>query len=96
MDVRTVFMTLSGLWAVVTIGLLVRAIRICYQIERRSGWRKPGAVPAYAAWIPAILNRGVARDDETQRLRRRMNRLFLLILLLLAAFAAATRLLPES
>jgi hypothetical protein len=69
------FATASGLWGVAMIANLIVAIRLCYRIEARSPrWaRKPGSLPAYAAWLPVMLNHGVARDPETQALRRRMN-----------------------
>lgn len=87
MENERIFMTLTGLWSAGTIAALIYAVRICYQIERRSGWRKPGSVPTYAAWIPVIFNWGVARDDETQALRRKMNLFFLGILASMVLFA---------
>lgn len=80
------FQAVPGLWSAATIVVLIYAIRLCYQIEKRSGWRKPGSVPTYAAWIPVIFNWGVARDDETQALRRKMNLLFLAVLVSMILF----------
>lgn len=76
----TVFMTISGLWGLAMVAILVSAIRLCYEIERRSGWRKPGGLPTYAAWIPVLFNSGVAQDEETQRLRWKMIQRFLTML----------------
>lgn len=87
MDNEPIFMTLTGLWGVGTISVLIYGIRLCYEVERRSGWRKPGSVPTYAAWVPVIFNWGVARDEETQALRRRMNLLFLAVLASMVLFA---------
>ena len=77
---QAVFLTVCGIWALAMVAILISAIRLCYEIERRSGWRKPGGLPTYAAWIPVLLNSGVARDDETQRLRWKMIQRFLTIL----------------
>ena len=74
------FLVVSGLWGLAMVAILISAIRLCYEIERRSGWRKPGDLPTYAAWIPVLLNRGVASDDETQALRWRMIQRFFTIL----------------
>jgi hypothetical protein len=78
---------LCAVWGVTIIGTLISATRLCYEIERRSGQLKPGSVPRYANVIPVAFNLGVARDDETQRLRRRMNQRLLLILLGFGLFA---------
>lgn len=68
------FYIFSGLWGVASIALLISAVRLCYRIEARSGrpLLKHG-LPAYANVIPAAFNIGIARDEETQALRRRMN-----------------------
>lgn len=72
---------LSGVWGVTIIGTLISATRLCYEIERRSGKLKPGSLPRYANVVPVAFNIGVARDAETQSLRRRMNQRLLLIML---------------
>ena len=69
----SVFFYVSTLWALGTIALLILAIRLSYQIEHRSGigqakWK----IPVYASVIPVAFNIGVARDAQTQALRRRM------------------------
>jgi len=78
---RVVFYTVCGLWALAMIGVLIAATRICYMIETRSG-RRPlrSGLPGYANVIPTALNLGVARDEATQAMRRRMNRLLLVLL----------------
>ena len=68
----TVFMIVCGLWGLAMVFILISAIRLCYEIERRSGWRGQGSLPTYASWVPVLLNRGVAQDDETQALRWKM------------------------
>lgn len=80
MEIGPLFYIVCGLWGLGMIAILISAIRLCYAVEQRSGWKKPGSLPTYAAWVPVILNIGVARDGETQALRRRMNLRFLLIL----------------
>lgn len=69
-----VFYAFAGLWGAASIALLISAARLCYRIEARSG-RRPlkWGLPGYANVIPAAFNIGVARDAETQGLRRRMN-----------------------
>ncbi|AHB48470.1 hypothetical protein W911_08785 [Hyphomicrobium nitrativorans NL23] len=62
------FVTL--VWGAAMIGNLIVAIRLCYAIEARSGVKNG---PQYANLFPVALNIGVARDAETQRLRRKMN-----------------------
>lgn len=74
----SIFFVLSGLWGAALVAVLVSATRLCYRIEERSG-RRPlrFGLPGYANVIPVAFNVGVARDEETQALRRRMNlRLF--------------------
>lgn len=69
------FYVVSGVWAVGVLLALIRVIRMTYAIEARSG-RRPlkYGLPGYANVIPVALNLGVARDEETQAMRRRMNR----------------------
>ena len=54
--------------------ILITAIRLCYRVEERSeALRNRTGVPVNAN-IPAVMfNWKVARDAETQALRRRMN-----------------------
>lgn len=78
---------LSAAWAAVTLALLIGVIRLSYRIEARS--RPRPAVPVYTNFIATALNIGVARDRQTQALRRRMLGLWLVIALGFAAFAIA-------
>ena len=77
----TVFLALAALWGICSIVLLISATRLCYRIEARSGrpLLKHG-LPGYANVVPVAFNLRVARDEETQALRRRMNRRLIAIL----------------
>ncbi|WP_127599404.1 hypothetical protein [Nitratireductor alexandrii] len=67
------FFVVSGLWAVAMLVLFVQAIRLSYRIEARSdGLRNRSGLPRYAAMPFTATNYKVARDAETQALRRRM------------------------
>ncbi|MCV3242307.1 hypothetical protein [Mesorhizobium sp. ZC-5] len=80
----------AGLWGVAMVAVLISAIRLSYRIEARSeGLKNTSGVPRKAMWIHTILNWRVARDEETQALRRRMNLRFLIILVGFALFAVA-------
>lgn len=81
------FYVISGLWAVAVIALLIDATRLSYRIEARSG--RPmmrHGLPGYANVIPTALNIGVAKDEETQAMRREMNRRLYAILAGFVAF----------
>jgi len=69
-----IFYIFAALWGAASIALLISAARLCYRIEARSGRRplKTG-LPGYANVIPTAFNIGIAKDEETQGLRRRMN-----------------------
>ena len=69
-----VFYAFAGLWGAASVALLISAARLCYRIEARSG-RRPlkSGLPGYANVIPTAFNIGIAKDEETQGLRRRMN-----------------------
>lgn len=72
---------LAGFWGVVTMALFLVVIKLCYRIEARS--LPPGQMPrrwGYADIIGVSFNVGVARDAETQGLRRRMLMLLALII----------------
>lgn len=63
----------AGVWALAMLAVFVRAIRLSYRIEARSeGLRNRTGLPRYAAMPFTVTNRKVARDPETQALRRRM------------------------
>jgi hypothetical protein len=76
---------LSGVWAVAMLAVFIQAIRLCYRVEARSpDLRNASGMPRNAMVLHAVTNWKVARDAETQALRRRMN---LLLLANLAGFA---------
>jgi hypothetical protein len=90
------FYPLTGVWGIVMVTILIRAIRLSYRVEARSpDLRNRTGLPRRAAWVQVMINHGVARDPETQALRRRMNLLLLLIvagfLLLWAGLVAVGR-----
>jgi hypothetical protein len=75
---------LAGLWAIAMLAIFILAIRISYRIERRSPeLTNTTGIPRNAMILHTVTNQGVARDAETQALRRRMN---LLLLANLAGF----------
>ncbi len=82
MDTSVWYFVLSGLVAAGMIALLIRAARLCYRIEARSGRPLHGryGLPGYANVLPTAFNVRVAGDPETQALRWKMNRLLLAIL----------------
>lgn len=76
------FFVATGLWAVVMLALFIQAIRLSYRIEERSeDLKNRTGLPRYAAMPFTVANYKVARDAETQALRRRM----LILLALVAA-----------
>ena len=75
----------GGLWGIVMIVIFIQAIRLSYRIEARSpGLKNTSGVPRKAMIFHTVTNWKVARDPETQALRRTMNRL---LLVNLAGFA---------
>lgn len=67
------FGTLSGLWAVVTLLLFILMLRVSYKVERRSVPDTFKRWPLrYANPIGVALNIKVARDAETQALRKQL------------------------
>ncbi len=82
------FAILAAVWGVVTLVLFLIVLKLCYRIEARS--LPPGKAPrrwGYADIIGVSFNVGVARDAETQGLRRRM--LILLALIVIGFIAVA-------
>jgi hypothetical protein len=75
---------LAGVWAIVMLVIFFQAIRLSYRIEARSPElvNRTG-IPRNAMIFHTVTNLNVARDAETQALRRRMN---LLLLINLAGF----------
>jgi len=76
---------LFGVWALGILAIFIWAVRLSYKIEARSpDLRNTSGFPRNAMLFHTITNLNVARDDETQAMRRRMN---LLLVLVLAGFA---------
>lgn len=81
----TALYLIAGLWGLAMVVVLISAIRLSYRIEARSeGLRNTSGFPRNAMVLHTVLNWNVARDAETQRLRRAMN---LRLLTILAGFA---------
>lgn len=77
----TSFYMLCGVWALVMLAIFIQAIRLSYRIEARSpGLTNRSGVPRKAMMFHTVTNTNVARDEETQGMRRRMNRLLLIVL----------------
>ncbi len=80
----------AGLWGVAMVAVLISAIRLSYRVEARSeGLRNTSGVPRKAMWVHTMLTWHVARDAETQALRRQMNTRFLIILAGFVLFSVA-------
>jgi hypothetical protein len=72
---------LCGVWALVMLAIFIQAIRLSYRIEARSpGLTNRSGFPRKAMMFHTVTNTNVARDEETQAMRRRMNRLLLIVL----------------
>ncbi|AZO42766.1 hypothetical protein EJ076_17535 [Mesorhizobium sp. M7D.F.Ca.US.005.01.1.1] len=72
---------LAGVWALAILAAFIQAIRLSYRIEARSpDLTNRSGFPRKAMMFHTITNRNVARDVETQGMRRRMNRLLLIVL----------------
>ncbi|MER8827398.1 hypothetical protein NKH73_15015 [Mesorhizobium sp. M0938] len=75
------FYLLCGVWALVMLVIFVQAIRLSYRIEARSpDLTNRSGFPRNAMMFHTVTNTNVARDEETQAMRRRMNRLLLVVL----------------
>lgn len=67
------FYMLAGVWALVMLGVFIQAIRLSYRIEARSpGLVNRSGLPRKAMMLHTAANWKVARDAETQAMRRRM------------------------
>lgn len=76
-----------GLWGLVMVAVFIMAIRLSYRIEARSPeLANRTGLPQRAMILHTATNWKVARDGETQGLRRRM---LLLLAINLAGFAGA-------
>ncbi|TIL56940.1 MAG: hypothetical protein E5Y32_28425 [Mesorhizobium sp.] len=77
---ETVYL-LCGVWALVVLAIFIQAVRLSYRIEARSpGLTNRSGFPRNAMIFHTVTNTNVARDEETQAMRRRMNRLLLIVL----------------
>ncbi|UVK37476.1 hypothetical protein LHFGNBLO_004520 [Mesorhizobium sp. AR10] len=75
------FYLLCGVWALAMLAVFILAIRLSYRIEARSpGLTNRSGFPRNAMMFHTVTNMNVARDPETQAMRRRMNRLLLIVL----------------
>ncbi|RWC94631.1 MAG: hypothetical protein EOS32_16235 [Mesorhizobium sp.] len=71
---------LFGVWALAILAVFIQAIRLSYRIEARSpDLTNRSGVPRNAMMFHTITNLSVARDEETQGLRRKMIRLLLIV-----------------
>lgn len=85
-----IFYLLSGAWAIGILVLFIMAVRLSYRIEARSpALENKTGVPQKAQIFHTVTNWKVARDPETQAMRRRMNRLLLVCLAGMIAMAVA-------
>lgn len=76
-----VFYLLAGVWALGILAVFILAIRLSYRIEVRSpDLTNRSGFPRKAMMFHTITNMKVARDEETQAMRRRMNGLLLIVL----------------
>lgn len=68
----------AGIWGLVMVAIFIQAIRLSYAVERRSpNLQNRSGLPRKAMIFHTVTNMRVARDPETQDLRRRMNKLLL-------------------
>jgi hypothetical protein len=75
---------LPGVWALAMLAIFIWAIRLSYKIEARSpDLHNTSGIPRKAMLLHTVTNWNVARDDETQAMRRRM---IVLLLAVLAGF----------
>jgi hypothetical protein len=73
-----------GVWAMAMLAIFIWSIRLSYKIEARSpDLHNTSDFPRKALLLHTVTNWKVARDDETQAMRRRM---ILLLLAVLAGF----------
>ncbi|MBO6718231.1 MAG: hypothetical protein JJ913_09780 [Rhizobiaceae bacterium] len=81
MNSSILFFVISGLWGLAMIVNFVDAVRLSYAVENRSGvsGRQKYGIPTYANIWRVVLNKGIAQDEETQELRRQMNRRLMII-----------------
>ncbi|MBZ9886932.1 hypothetical protein LB559_03105 [Mesorhizobium sp. BR1-1-3] len=72
---------LAGVWALAILAVFIQAIRLSYRIEARSpDLTNRSGFPRNAMMFHTVTNMDVARDAETQSMRRRMNWVLLIVL----------------
>ncbi|RUW61583.1 hypothetical protein [Mesorhizobium sp. M7A.F.Ca.US.008.03.1.1] len=72
---------LAGVWALAILAVFIQAFRLSYRIEERSpDLTNRSGFPRKAMMFHTVTNMKVARDAETQGMRRRMNGLLLIVL----------------
>lgn len=83
------FYLLAGVWALAILAVFIQAIRLSYRIEARSpDLTNRSGFPRKAMMFHTVTNMNVARDAETQGMRRSMNRLLLIVLVGFAVMGA--------
>ena len=88
-----VFYPLAGIWALAILAMFILAIRLSYRIEARSpNLINRSGYSRKAMMLHTVTNMKVARDPETQAMRRRMNGLLLIVLAGFAIMAAGLHL----
>ncbi len=80
-------MIISGALAIAAIGLFISVTRLCYRIEARSDDGKSNPLPRFANLPRVVINYQIARDDETQAMRRTLLIRIVFILVILAVLA---------
>lgn len=81
---------LCGVWALAILVIFIQAIRLSYKIEARSPeLANRYGFPVNAQIFHTVTNYKVARDAETQALRKRMNTLLLVCVAGMIAMAVA-------
>ena len=91
------FYLLAGVWALGILVVFILAIRLSYRIEARSpDLTNRSGYPRKAMMFHTIINRRVARDEETQAMRRRMNGLLLIVLAGFAIMGAGLHLIRSA
>lgn len=88
----SIFYIFCGVWALGVLAVFIQAIRLSYRIEARSpDLVNRTGLPMKAQILHTVTNWKVARDPETQALRRRMNWLLLICLAGMIAMGVAIR-----
>ncbi len=83
------FAIISGLIGPVNIGIFILAIRLSYAIEARSDPKKAKALFGYTNIWAVALNWRVARDAQTQSMRKRLLVYLAIIAALFAVMAVS-------